>query len=145
MWQGVNNLTTNPMVVKVGALVTKGLREMMMACHLKKNILNTTKAKPSEVLPSRFTHRYEGFLLKESRWVVQVIQDVRAEITNLQDHMVIVNYGNFVGDKFSPLMFNVCLATSTTKLEKVRHCLITCWEEGFSCWKLMGMILFKKS
>jgi hypothetical protein len=55
------------MMVKVGALVTKGLREMMMACHSKKNILNITKAKPSEVLPPRFTHSYEGFLLKESR------------------------------------------------------------------------------
>ncbi len=89
-------------MVKVGALVVKGLREMMMACHLKKNIVNTTKAKPSEVLPPRFTHSYEGFSLKESRWVVEVIQDVRAEITNLQHHMVIVDYGSFVGDKFSP-------------------------------------------
>ncbi len=110
VWQGVNIFTTNPMIVKVGALVTKGLWEMMMACHSKKNILNTTKAKSSEVLPPRFPHSYEGFLLKESRWVVQLIQDVRAEFTNLQDHMVIVNYGSFVGDKFSPLMFNVCLA-----------------------------------
>lgn len=34
--------------------------------------------------------------------MVEVIQDVRAEITNLQHHMVIVDYGSFVGDKFSP-------------------------------------------
>ncbi len=35
--------------------------------------------------------------------MVQVIQDVGSEFTNLQGHMVIVNYGSFVGDKFPPL------------------------------------------
>jgi hypothetical protein len=70
--------------------------------------------------------------------VVQVIQDVRAEISNLQDHMVIVNYGSFVGDKFSSLMFNVCLAQVNNQIGEGKAVFDYMLGRGFFMLKIDG-------
>ncbi len=71
----------------------------------RKLTLNITRASPREILPKGYSCSYVGFLLKDSKHVVWVNQDVvKAKMAYLHDHTVIVS---FIGEKPFPNAFNV--------------------------------------
>jgi hypothetical protein len=68
---------------------------------------NTTRASPREILPQGYSCSYVGFLLKDSKHVIQVNQDVvKAKIPYLHDHTIIASS---IKEKSSPNAFNVWL------------------------------------
>lgn len=87
-----------------------------------------------KVLLLGFLHNYKGFLLKESKWIVQVSQNVvKMEMNYLQDHSIITW---FVGDKLSHLAFNTW---ATFLNQRMKGVLFDCsFGRGFFMFKIDG-------
>lgn len=102
--------------------------------------LNTTRASHGKILPQGYSHRYIGFLLKNNKCVVRVVEDVKTEMAYLHDHTIITN---FIGEKPSSNPFNVWLVFLNKKMgDKV---LFDCFlGKRFFMLKLDRTIMVKK-
>jgi hypothetical protein len=69
---GINDV---PMFVAMKDLAKNGMREILNQ-QRNKLALDTTKAAPRETLLLSYSHSYIGFLLKDSKHMVHVNQDV---------------------------------------------------------------------
>jgi hypothetical protein len=58
-----------------GDSIEKQMQDILIQ-QVGKLTFNTTRASPGEILPQGYSRSYVGFLLKDSKCVVQVNQDV---------------------------------------------------------------------
>ncbi len=88
-----------------------------------------------------FLHNYKGFLLKESKWIVQVSQNVvKMEMNYLQDHSIIT----FVGDKLSHLAFNAWVTFLNQRMRGGKLLFDCSFGRGFFMFKIDGSKYYQK-
>jgi hypothetical protein len=129
-----------PMSTVMGDSIEKQMHDILVQ-QVEKLTLNTTRASLGKILRQGYYHNYVGFLLKDSKHVVQVNQDVvKAKMAYLHDHTVIAS---FIEKKPSFNAFNVWLVFLNQKMggKVLFNCSLG---KGFFMLKLNGPIMVKK-
>ncbi len=130
----------NLMLLEMEGPTIEGKKEILH--QSRKLSIKIIKTLLKTVLLLGFLHNYKGFLLKESKWIVQVNQNVvKMEMNYLQDHSIITW---FVGDKLFHLAFNTWVTFLNQRMMGGKALFDHSFGRGFFMFKIDGSKYYQK-